>query len=60
MVDASQITLVSVPPNPSSVSGNGVDVTASFGAHLTIAGAELGSPLVCDSSVLSRGSVTCP
>jgi hypothetical protein len=59
-VDASQLTLVSVPPNPSSVTGNGVDVSASFGARLTIAGATIGSPLVCDLSVLSRGSVTCP
>jgi hypothetical protein len=59
-VDASQITLVSIPPNPSSVTGNGVDVSASFGARLTIDGAAIGSPLACDSSVLSRGSVTCP
>lgn len=59
-VDASQLTLVSVPPNPSSVTGNGVDVSASFGARLTIAGATIGSPLACDPSVLSRGSVTCP
>lgn len=59
-VDASQVTLVSVPPNPSSVTGNGVDVRASFGALLTIVDAAIGSPLACDSSVLSRGSVTCP
>jgi hypothetical protein len=59
-IDASQLTLVSVPPNPSSVTGNGVDVGASFGARLTIDGAEIGSALECDSSVLSRGSVTCP
>jgi hypothetical protein len=59
-VDASQLTLVSVPPNPSSVTGNGTDVSASFGARLTIAGATIGTPLVCDASVLSRGSVTCP
>jgi hypothetical protein len=59
-VDASQVTLVSVPPNPSSVTGNGVDVRASFGAVLTIVDAAIGSPLACDPSVLSRGSVTCP
>ncbi|HVS66347.1 MAG TPA: hypothetical protein VMT85_22910 [Thermoanaerobaculia bacterium] len=59
-VDAAQLTLVSIPPNPSSVTGNGADLSASFGARLTIAGATVGTPLGCDGSVLSRGSVTCP
>lgn len=50
--------------NPISITGNGPggsgDVVLSFGARSTIVGATVGSPLVCDPTVLSRGDTVCP
>ena len=43
---------------PSAITGNGTDVRLSFGTRATIAAA-VGS-IVCDPSVLVRGSAMCP
>jgi hypothetical protein len=43
---------------PSAITGNGTDVSLSFGTRATIAAA-VGS-IVCDPSVLVRGSAACP
>jgi hypothetical protein len=59
-------SVVSLNPgiNPISITGNGPgganDVDLSFGARSTIGpGVTIGSPLVCDATVLSQGSATC-
>lgn len=44
--------------NPSSILGNGTDVSLSFGTRATF-GAAVGS-IVCDPTALARGSATCP
>ena len=56
---AGALTLGSVPANPSVITGNGTDVILSFGTRATIAGVTIGT-LVCDATVLSRGTTTCP
>jgi hypothetical protein len=56
---AGTLTLVSIPPNPSSITGNGTDVDLRFGSRTTIAGVAIGT-LVCDGTVLSRGTTVCP
>ena len=56
---AGTLTLVSVPPNPSTVNANQVDMDLGFGTRSTIDGVDVGSVL-CDGTVLARGSVTCP
>lgn len=43
-----------------SVTGNGLDVQLLFGSRSTITNVSIGTPLVCDSTVLSRGTTTCP
>lgn len=44
--------------NPSAITGNGTDVSLSFGSRATF-GAAVGS-IVCDPTSLARGSATCP
>jgi len=56
---AGTLTLVSVPPNPATIQGNGLDVDLAFGTRATIDGILPGS-LVCDATVLVRGSAACP
>lgn len=56
---ANTINIVSVPPNPSQVVNNDLDVNAAFGSRLTFTDVESES-LVCDSTVLVRGTLTCP
>ncbi len=58
-VGAGTLTLVSVPPNPSSVEDNQLDAELGFGTRATIDGVSIGS-LVCDDTALVRGSTTCP
>lgn len=56
----SSLTLVSIAPNPSAIQGNGAaDLALSFGSRATIDGVSVG-PILCDSSVLSQGTSTCP
>lgn len=56
---AGTLTLVSLPPNPSVIDGNGVDVSLSFGTRATFSGVQL-STIDCDETVLTRGSTVCP
>jgi Right handed beta helix region len=56
---AGALTLVSIPPNPSSILGNGLDVGLSFGTRATFDGPAVFS-IRCDSTVLARGSTVCP
>jgi hypothetical protein len=57
--NATGLTFVSIPPNPSAIQANGTDVTLSFGTRSTIEGVAIGT-IVCDGTVLSRGTKVCP
>src|SRR6266576_649387 len=50
---AGGLTFISIPTNPSAITGNGVDVDLRFGARATIEGVDVGT-ITCDSTVLSR------
>ena len=53
--DAS-LTLVSIPPNPSVIQGNGAaNLALTFGSRSTIDGVQVGA-MQCDATVLSRGT----
>jgi hypothetical protein len=57
---AGTLTLVSVPSNPSSITGNTtVDVDLRFGTRATLGEVTIGT-IVCETTVLSRGSTVCP
>jgi hypothetical protein len=56
---AGVLTFISIPENPSAITGNGVDVDLRFGARTTIEGVDVGT-ITCDSTVLSRGTTVCP
>jgi Right handed beta helix region len=56
---AGVLWFISIPSNPSAITGNGVDVDLRFGARATIEGVEVGT-ITCDSTVLSRGTTVCP
>ena len=56
---AGVLTFISIPSNPSAITGNGVDVDLRFGARATFAGVDVGR-ITCDSTVLSRGTTVCP
>jgi len=56
---AGVLTFISIPPNPSAITGNGVDVDLRFGARATFDGVDVGT-ITCDSTVLSRGTTVCP
>jgi hypothetical protein len=56
---ADSLTLTSIPANPSAILGNDRDVDVRFGTRITVAGVAIGT-MVCDGTVLSRGSTTCP
>jgi len=45
-------------PNPSEITGNGTDVKLDFGSRATF-GAAIDT-IVCDSSSMARGSISCP
>ncbi|MGB5347904.1 MAG: right-handed parallel beta-helix repeat-containing protein [Woeseia sp.] len=55
---AGTLTLVSVPPNPSTVDNNQIDLDLGFGTRLTSGGLAFTS-IACDASVLARGA-SCP
>jgi Right handed beta helix region len=58
--NATTLTLVSIPPNPSAIQNNKTtDVDLRFGTRSTINGVAIGT-LKCDATVLSRGSKVCP
>jgi hypothetical protein len=56
---AGVLWFISIPPNPSAITGNGVDVDLRFGARATFDGVDVGT-ITCDSTVLSRGTTVCP
>jgi hypothetical protein len=56
---AGTLTIDSVPATPSSISGNGLDVSLAFGTRATFEGVTIGS-ITCDPTVLSRGTTVCP
>jgi hypothetical protein len=56
---AGVLTFISIPSNPSAITGNGVDVDLVFGARATFDGVDVGT-ITCDSTVLSRGTTVCP
>jgi hypothetical protein len=56
---AGVLWFISIPPNPSAITGNGVDVELLFGARATFDGVDVGT-ITCDSTVLSRGTTVCP
>jgi hypothetical protein len=57
--NAAGLTFTSIPPNPSAVQTNGTDIKLTFGTKSTINGVVVGT-IVCDSTVLSRGTIVCP
>lgn len=56
---ANTVNVVSVPPNPSSVDNNQLDVSAEFGSRMTFSGVAFSS-ISCDDTVLVRGDLVCP
>ena len=52
---AGVLWFISIPPNPSSITGNGTDVELSFGARATFDGVAVGT-ITCDPTVLIRGA----
>jgi hypothetical protein len=57
--NATGLTFASIPPNPSAIQSNGIDVRLSFGTKSTINGVAVGM-IICDATVLSRGTTVCP
>ena len=58
---AGALTLVSIPPNPSSITDNtDVDVDLRFGSRATFGGPPFVGSVACDGTVLIRGSAGCP
>ena len=56
---ADTLSFVTDPPNGSAITGNGTDVDLKFGTRATLQGITIGT-IVCDKTVLSRGSTVCP
>ena len=57
---AGMVTFVSTPPVASTIQANtGTDVNLRFGTRATLAGVTVGT-IVCDATVLSRGTTVCP
>jgi hypothetical protein len=57
--NAAGLTFATMLPNPSAVQSNGTDIRLSFGTKSTINGVTVGT-IVCDGTVLSRGTTVCP
>ena len=60
LADDTGLSIAAAQGLPNSIAGNGTDVQLSFGARSTIENVAIGTPLVCDATVLSRGTTTCP
>ena len=56
---AGPLTFISIPPNPSTFTANGTDVDLRFGTRATFGGVTIGT-VICDKTVLTRGSTLCP
>ena len=59
-VDEASLYIEGVQGLQAAVAGNGTNVQLSFGSRSTIQNVTIGTPLVCDPTVLSRGTTTCP
>jgi len=59
VADNSSLTLVGAPPNPSSITGNPLDLDFRFGARATFAGVTFATKK-CEPTVLARGIAACP
>jgi parallel beta helix pectate lyase-like protein len=59
VADNGSLTLVGAPPNPSSITGNALDLDFRFGARATFAGVTFATKK-CEASVLARGIAACP
>jgi hypothetical protein len=57
--NAAGLTFASLLSNPSAVQSNGTDIRLGFGTKSTINGMAVGT-IVCDGTVLSRGTTVCP
>jgi hypothetical protein len=57
--NAGGLTFASMPSNPSAIQSNGTDIRLTFGSKSTITGVAVGT-IVCDATVLSRGTTVCP
>ncbi len=57
-IGAGTLNLVSVPPNPSTVNLNQVDLDIGFGTRATIDGVAA-TDIVCDATALLRGTPSC-
>jgi hypothetical protein len=57
--DDSSLILVSIPPNPSVVATNALDLDARFGSRLTVTEVTLATKK-CEPSILARGVPACP
>jgi hypothetical protein len=60
LADEASVLLQALPATQGSIAGNGTNVQLLFGSRSTILNVTVGTPLVCDATVLSRGTVTCP
>jgi nitrous oxidase accessory protein NosD len=56
---ADTLSFATDPANGSTITGNGTDVDLKFGTRATLQGITIGT-IVCDKTVLSRGSTVCP
>ena len=60
LADEASVFLQALPASQGSITGNGTNVQLLFGSRSTILNVAIGTPLVCDATVLSRGTATCP
>jgi hypothetical protein len=58
--DQANLQLEATPALPASIADNGTNVQLTFGSRSTIVNVSIDTPLVCDSTILSRGTATCP
>ena len=49
-----------IPPKPSNITGNGIDVDLRFGSRSIFGNALAVGTIKCDKTVLSRGTTVCP
>lgn len=59
VADNSSVTVVGAPPNPSSVTGNALDLAFHFGARVTFSEVTFATK-TCEPTVLARGIGGCP
>jgi hypothetical protein len=60
LADDSSLYFEAAAGLPASIAANGIDVQLSFGTRSTIEHVSVATPLVCEPTVLSRGTAKCP